>query len=226
MNSTTLRLARPASIALAIATLLQAPRLARAETQQPAPEPPPPPVQPPGEAPPYQGPPPVYAPGPYAPGPYAPGPYAPQPYTPAPKGPKRITQFDPNAPAPEGYTKVSQKRKGLIIGGAVTFGVTYGISLFVAAINEDVRSSDSSAEDLSSLAIPVAGPFLQLAKTDASIGRLSLIQLGLAQTLGAAMLIYGLTNPKTVLLRNDLVTMSVSPMIGNGASGLMAVGSF
>lgn len=218
MISTTLR---SAWIVLAIATLLQAPRLAQAENQQPSPEPPvgPPAGPPPGYSPPYQGPPPVYVPGPYAPGPYVP-PYAP------PKGPKKITRFDPNAPVPFGYTKVEAKRKGFVIAGAVTFGVTYGVSLFVAAIGEDLRRADETSENLSSLLIPAAGPFLQMAKTESTSGKVALVYLGVAQTLGAAMLVYGLTNTKTILLRNDMVSMSIAPMMGNGSSGLMAVGSF
>ena len=150
--------------------------------------------------------------------------YAPAP----PDGPKRITEFDPNAPVPYGYTKVTRTRKGFVIGGAVTFGVTYGISALVAAANDDLRRSNpsSSTEDLSDLWLPVVGPFLQLGRTESSSGRLFLVQVGIAQTAGAIMLLYGLTTPRTMLIRNDQLSMTVAPMTGNGVSGLMAVGTF
>ncbi|MBL0215438.1 MAG: hypothetical protein IPQ07_16325 [Myxococcales bacterium] len=50
------------------------------------------------------------------------------------------------------------------------------------------------------------------------------MHLGLARTAGAIMLIYGLTNPKTLLVRND--QLSITPMFGNGSSGFAVSGAF
>lgn len=202
---------RLAGIAVAIATLSHAPRIAQADDQpQPyAPQP-------------YPQPQPQPYPQPYPP----PQPYIPpQQYTPPePTGPEEITDFDENRPVPYGYTKITRTRKGLVIAGAVTFGVTYGISMLAAAIGEDLRRNNETSTNTSSLWIPVAGPFLQMRESESSTGKLYLAHVGLAQTAGAIMLIYGLTNPKTLLVRND--QLSVTPMFGNGSSGLAVAGRF
>jgi hypothetical protein len=135
-----------------------------------------------------------------------------------------ITDVDETRPVPYGYTKVSKARKGMIIGGAVTFGVTYGVSAFAAAISADLRKTDPSSTDISALWIPALGPFLLLGQADSSTGKFYLVQLGIAQTAGAIMLVYGLTSPKTVLVRND--QLSITPMIVHGASGLAVSGTF
>jgi hypothetical protein len=141
-------------------------------------------------------------------------------------GPEEITDFDSNRPVPVGYTPVQRTRKHLIVGGAVTFGVTYGLSAFAAAIGEDTSRS-SGKNEIAALWIPVAGPFVQLAQTDSATGKFFLVGLGGAQLAGALMLYYGMTTTQRVLVRNDLVgSLAVTPMAGNGASGMMLSGRF
>ncbi|HEY6180301.1 MAG TPA: hypothetical protein VIX73_37925 [Kofleriaceae bacterium] len=213
-------------LALAIAMMLQ-PRWVRA---QPAPPPPPPGYPPSQSYPPSQGyppPPPTYAPPTYAPPTYGPPGYAPPPYSTPSYAPEEITDFDDSAPTPPGYTRVERTRKGLIIGGAVTLGATFAVTAFAAAIAADVNQVDGSNTDVSSMLIPVVGPFLQIQHTDSSVGRFWLTALGAGQAAGAIMLVYGLTSPKIVLVRND--QLSLGPMIdrgGRGVSGLTLTGSF
>ncbi len=141
-------------------------------------------------------------------------------------GPEEITDFDSNRPVPVGYTPVQRARKHLIVGGAVTFGVSYGLSAFVAAIGEDTSRS-SGKNEVAALWIPVAGPFIQVAQTDSATGKFFLVGLGGAQLAGALMLYYGMTTTQRVLVRNDLVgSLAVTPMAGNGASGMMLSGRF
>jgi hypothetical protein len=141
-------------------------------------------------------------------------------------GPEEITDFDSNRPVPVGYTPVQRARKHLIVGGAVTFGVSYGLSAFVAAIGEDTSRS-SGKNEVAALWIPVAGPFVQVAQTDSATGKFFLVGLGGAQLAGALMLYYGMTTTQRVLVRNDLVgSLTVTPMAGNGASGMMLSGRF
>jgi hypothetical protein len=192
------------SLALSIGFVV--PRSAAAD------EPPMPPQPPPGEL----GPPPGYAPPPYQPA-------APR-YSTMPSGPEEINEFDERRPVPYGYTRVERKRKGLIIGGAVSLGVTYGVSMFAAAVGEDLEESGATHTDVSALWIPVAGPFLQLRETTSSVGKFWVIHLGLAQLAGALMLGYGLTSPKVLLVRND--QLSIAPMIGEGTSGMTVAGRF
>jgi hypothetical protein len=142
-------------------------------------------------------------------------------------GPEEITDFDDSAPVPYGYTRVQRTRKGLIIGGAVTLGATYLATAFIGAVASDFLKAEGSNTDVAPLFLPVAGPFLEIGQTDSAIARFYLALSGLGQTAGAIMLFYGLSNSRTVLVRNDqLIVTSVAPMIAPGAAGLSVVGRF
>jgi hypothetical protein len=177
----------------------------------------PPPIPPP---PPSSGPPGAAVAGP----PYGPPVYPPPPYNPPVYGPAKITDFDDSQPVPYGYTAISRKRKGLIIAGACVFGGVYGYTALSAAYAQEVFAITGSDDDVTSLWIPVAGPFLQLSDTDNAVARFGLVLDGLAQGAGALMLLYGLTTPRTILVRNDQLT--VTPMVRPGATGLVLSGQF
>ena len=140
-------------------------------------------------------------------------------------GPEEITDVVDGRGAPMGYTTVHRTRKGLLIGGGVTFAATYGISLLSAAIGEDTKGGGRN--EAAAMAIPLAGPFIEMGETDSATLHLFLAGLGAAQVAGAVMLYYGLTTTKTVYVRNDLVgNMTISPMVSHGAQGLALSGSF
>ena len=142
-------------------------------------------------------------------------------------GPEEIKDFDFSRPVPLGYTPIQRTRKHLIVGGAVTFGVVYGLSAFVAAVGEDASKNSGSRNEVGDLWIPVLGPFLEMGHTDSATGRFFLAGVGVAQTAGALMLYYGLTSKERVLVRNDLVgSLTVAPIAGNGASGMALAGRF
>ena len=151
-------------------------------------------------------------------------------------GPDEINDFDFSRPVPAGYTIVHRKRLGLLIGGGVTLGVSYMYgALFAAAASDEARydynydgTSDGGGENkMASLWIPVAGPFLQMAKEDSATGRVLLFGLGAAQTTGAIMLYYGLTTKKKVLVRNDFVgSLNITPNVGYGTTGMLVSGRF
>src|SRR5262249_18535929 len=137
------------------------------------------------------------------------------------------TDFDDSAPVPYGYTKVSRTRTGLIIGGAVTLGATYLVTAFVGAVADSINKIAGSNASVAPLYVPVVGPFLELGETDDPAARFYLTMSGLGETAGAIMLVYGLTSPRTVLVRNDqLIVTSIAPLIAPGASGLSVVGRF
>jgi hypothetical protein len=141
-------------------------------------------------------------------------------------GPEEITDFDFSRPVPLGYTPVARTRKHMLVGGAITFGVVYGLSAFVAAAGDDAARNGGSNQ-LAALWIPVAGPFLEMGQTDSSTGKLFLASVGAAQLAGALMLYYGLATKEHVLVRNDLVgSLTVAPIAGNGASGMALAGRF
>jgi hypothetical protein len=142
-------------------------------------------------------------------------------------GPEEITDFDFTRPVPLGYTPIQRTRKHLIVGGAVTFGVVYGLSAFVAAVGEDSSRTSGRSNEVGALWVPVLGPFLEMGQTDSATGRFFLAGVGVAQAAGALMLYYGLTSKERVLVRNDLVgSLTVAPIAGNGASGMALAGRF
>lgn len=148
---------------------------------------------------------------------------------PAMMGPREITSWEEGDPIPPGYHPDTRARKGLIIGGAVTFGVFYLISALVGAVALDCQStfSNSSCGGLGVLLIPAAGPFIAIGTAKADGGGAAILVIdGLAQAGGLAMLILGIALPKTVLVRNDIgsnrkeVVGTIEPLIGGMQNGL------
>ncbi len=122
--------------------------------------------------------------------------------------------------------------KGLVIGGAVTFGSTYLISaLGAAALGGEGRV----------MYIPIVGPFILAGRIDFShsgelsgvatffsgMGVVILFADGLAQAGGAAMLAVGLAREKKVLVRDSVAksTVRVVPMPISGGAGIGLVGT-
>ena len=138
-------------------------------------------------------------------------------------GPRQIKDWNEGEPIPPGYHPVQRVRTGLIVGGAVLFGIFYLISAFDASIASDNGNSGNNA-----LWLPGIGPFIQMASTSSATGNLALAIDGAAQSAGLAMLIYGMVSPKTVLIRNDLATTPlVLPIrVGSDGYGLGVVGHF
>ena len=145
-------------------------------------------------------------------------------------GPRIIKDYEEGDQIPPGYHAETRVRSGLVVGGAVTFGVLYLLSVLTAAIISDANKTvgdNSSRDNGDFLYVPVAGPFLQMTKTDSSSGNVTLAIDGLAQAAGATMFIVGITSPKTVLVRNDLAEVHVMPMkMGRDGGGLGLVGTF
>ncbi len=136
-------------------------------------------------------------------------------------GPPIIGHYEPGAPVPQGYHAETRVRRGLIIGGAIPLGIMYTLSVLAGAALND------TGEGGEFMYVPVLGPFLQMTKTDNSAGSTILALDGLTQVAGAAMLVAGLTIPKTVLVRNDLAQIRVTPMpLGQRGGGLGFVGTF
>jgi hypothetical protein len=187
-------------------------------------EPPPPPGPPPGaQPPPYYGqpPPPYGAPGPYGqPGGY----YAPPPviYVTGPK----VMDYEEGQPVPDGYHLQTRARRGLIIGGAVTFGSVYLLSAVVGlSLEAGDRALGGTGDSYWPLYVPLAGPFIAIGTTNAQGGGIFTLMIdGLAQVGGAAMLVGGIAAPATKLVRNDLA-LQVHPIVGGGTVGLGVSGS-
>lgn len=230
-----MRLCRIGSIAAVAAALCIAPEV-RAQ-QQPQPGPPPgfePQAQPPPATPGAQ-PPPGYG--------YPPPPGYGYPPPAVPSGPKTLP-YEDGDPVPQGYRVETSSRKGLIIGGAVTFGVFYLLSVMTGALAQAIDKADGgSGDEWVPMYIPVVGPFVTIGTAKAkNAGIVSLAVLGVAQTGGATMFVLGFVLPKTELVRNDIggslprgtfaltprtspVQVGVLPAAPHGSTGLTLVGS-
>jgi hypothetical protein len=145
-------------------------------------------------------------------------------------GPREMP-YREGEPVPPGYHVSERVRKGLIIGGAVTFGTLYFISALVAAAGAD--SSHNESNPLAAMWVPGVGPFIQMTKTSSATANVFLAVDGLAQSGGLLMLGFGLFSPRTVLVRNDLATskgkkteVALAPLAGRGTTGMAWVGSF
>jgi hypothetical protein len=222
---------------------------------------------------PYYGPPGTYPPpgAYYPPGTYPQPYYAPyvmpypQPYyVPAPPVDTRPTvmDYDPSKPIPDGYRLESNSRKGMVVPGAIIFGISYGISLMVAASTTESPPYSSSSYSSSSSGVPfdsamlyypVVGPWLALGtlhdqvdcsrysssyyssdytsctqeNTDLGMWRFMLVVGGLTQTVGAALVLLGVTvRTRQLVLTDNLRASLVPARIGGSGNGLALVGSF
>jgi hypothetical protein len=144
--------------------------------------------------------------------------------------PRVIRDWQEGEPVPPGYHPAQRMRKGSIVAGAVTFGVLYFISVLVAAAGTDVANASRSSNDLAGLFVPVIGPFITMTKSSTAMGDVVLVMDGLGQTAGAILLVYGLTQPQTVLVRD--AKFSPPPLLprpillGKQGAGLGLVGTF
>lgn len=175
--------------------------------------------QPQGETPPPLPPPTTQAqPAPYYQQPY----YQPQPQ---PYAPARIDDWHEGEPMPAGYHAVKRVRTGLVTGGAITFGVSYFISILIAAIGQDLSGASNPFWPQF---IPVVGPFIQMGVTPLATVAVYCTFLGLAQAGGLAMFIAGLAAPRTYLVRDAYTknNLQFTPFVTPTSSGFALSGRF
>jgi hypothetical protein len=141
-------------------------------------------------------------------------------------GPRFIKDWQPGEEIPYGYHPESRVRKGAIIGGAIAFGVPYLYSAFIASVGSDLAGA-SGDNKVADLYVPVFGPFMEMSQTSSATARYVLMLDGVAQGVGAGLLIYGLVSPKPILVRNDLALVTVTPVrMGQDGNGIGVMGRF
>jgi hypothetical protein len=149
----------------------------------------------------------AYAPAPTAPAPPPPPagnppPYPPAPYGTYPPGYAPVPQYPGYPTYPPGYppmqlTQVHRARRGLVTGGAITFGVSWGLAATISLLLNDSSCTGSCRDSASYLWIPIAGPLVVAARDDSSDGDSIFVLWSAAQAAGAAMLIVGLCSRAT-----------------------------
>ena len=173
---------------------------------------------------PYASPYPTYPPAPY--GTYAAPTYAPYATAPPPAyntdAPKQL-DYEEGQPVPPGYHLKEKVRPGPVIAGSVTFGVLWMVSVFTSAIGSALGD-----DDVRDLWIPVVGPFITIARVDNNRSTPTLALDGAGQAIGVGLLVWGITSPRTVLLRNDIagVEVHVTPMLTSKSGGFGLGGMF
>jgi hypothetical protein len=144
-------------------------------------------------------------------------------------GPRTISDWSEGEPIPPGYHAAQRAQRGLIIGGSVMFGVMYLLSVVVAAAVSDANKASGGTTNDDALYIPGIGPFMLMPGNSSSLGNVVLAIDGAVQTGGIIMFIYGITSPKTVLVRNDLGSQKplILPMrVGSDGYGMGLVAHF
>lgn len=135
--------------------------------------------------------------------------------------------WEPGQPIPPGYKPSTKIRKGLVIGGAVSLGTMWILSV-VGATQDLSRGRSEGAP----LFVPVVGPFIAIGTsgTSTSTDRTNAVAFaldGIVQTAGAALLIAGIAWPKPILVRTKELTLQPTPMsFGKAGSGFGFAGTF
>jgi len=213
--------------ALLCVLCLAVPIQARAQAPQPQPQPYPypPPYQP------YPYPPPPYG---YS-QPYPPPPPPPPAAPPAPQPPAVVYDWDPDVPAPQGYTMVDTMNGRVLMSGVTLFATGWIISVLAAgmgASGEDDEPNDAAdgvtADDWTPLYIPVAGPFIALDTLDPSPAGAGLLLADVVLQLGGAIgIVVGIVDRKYKLIRTAYgSSVSVAPLASTQFRGFVAAGRF
>jgi hypothetical protein len=109
---------------------------------------------------------------------------------------------------------------GMLVTGAVLFGVSYLPSLGIAA------SADEHDEEFIPLAIPIAGPFVTIATAESEgAGTFWLAVDGVVQTTGATLFFVSLAARQSYL-RRVAEAPSTTPSIAVGPGSVAVRGAF
>ncbi len=119
----------------------------------------------------------------------------------------------------------ARPRRGLIVGGSVLLGVTWGLTAFVSLIGS-ILCEGLCTNDPIVGAVPVLGPLLLLGQIGGgySYGGAFLILDALAQGAGLAMLIVGIATRRGP--RPQPQRFAITPMLTTSGGGLMVAGRF
>jgi hypothetical protein len=124
---------------------------------------------------------------------------------------------------------VHRPRRGLIVGGAITFGISWGIAAFASYFALYVGNTESNpcvytCHDTGVvLWIPIAGPIVAEARDPGSGGRAFAIGWSVVQLAGATMLALGIVGhevPARRRVAQDRPTFHLAPLLARDASGI------
>ncbi|MAQ19361.1 MAG: hypothetical protein CMN30_31745 [Sandaracinus sp.] len=124
-------------------------------------------------------------------------------------------RYEEGMPIPPGGEAVSRVHLGMLIPGAVVFGVFYVGSILTWAWSQDARGCIQD-----SMLIPVVGPYIAAARAENQGRRTGAIMTGLAQTAGFALLVAGAIPRRYLVYRAG--DLRFTPRAGLDGAGLEA----
>jgi len=140
----------------------------------------------------------------------------------ADEGPAPELDVEPGVAPPAGYHLARRPRKAAIIGGGLLFVASYALAVS-RAFGSDCDGCDPGRQHR--LFAPVAGPFLFAFGCDGCGSRALWATDGVVQTLGAALIVYGLV-PHTVWALGDTAEVAFAPVLAPGNQGISLVAVF
>jgi hypothetical protein len=165
------------------------------------------------------------APAPY-PQPYY-GQYPPPGYQPYPQQPYQQypQQYQPYPQPPRQLVTEHRPRRGLVIGGAVLFGVTWGLAASISLLATDgsLCSTANCRDMMEVLWIPIAGPALAGARDSGSDGTATWILWSVAELAGVTMFVIGVIGHDVTtykLAGRGGPTLQLSPLLARDTSGM------
>ena len=132
-----------------------------------------------------------------------------------PPGQLQRIRYEEGMPIPPGGEVVSRVHLGMLIPGAVVFGVFYVGSILTWAWSQDRRGCIQD-----SMLIPVVGPYIAAARAENQGRRTGAIMTGLAQTAGFALLVAGAVPRRYLVYRAG--DLRFTPRAGLDGAGLEA----
>ena len=137
-----------------------------------------------------------------------------------------VMEYDDARPIPAGSHVVVRTNYEWVAGGFAFFGLTYGTTIYVAAL---VGADGYHHPKVESLYYPIVGPFMAMHDLDSKgAGTFWLAVDGLCQLGGVVAGIYGLASPTKSLYRNDLRNghVQLAPLVAASGAGLQVFGAF
>jgi hypothetical protein len=144
----------------------------------------------------------------YSPYGYPPGAYPPPGYATYPQGPPPL---------------VHRPRRGLLIGGAVTFGVSWGLAAIVSSVLVDNNSGcvGTCRDSANVFWVPIVGPIWANTRDPGSDGRGFFILWSAAELAGVVMFAFGVAGHDVPAYRVDRgPALHLTPLLARDTNGL------
>jgi hypothetical protein len=129
---------------------------------------------------------------------------------------------DRSGPQPMVHTT----RKGLVIGGSVTFAISWSVAVFYSTIFSGAEGCYDCGRLSRVLWIPVAGPMLADDAGNHTAAHIAFGAWTLTQAAGLTMLAWGLVGHDVPAAEAGPVQVHLVPTVGRNRTGLVLAGNF